>query len=265
MGRLTADRPKCLLEVAGVPLLGHALARLRTSGCQRIVVITGYQASAIEHYVAGHPDVTCVRNPRASSTNVLHSLMTVRDELQRPALIMYSDVVVERSVFDQVLATSGDIVLAVDIDWRGYYVGRTGHPLGEADKAYVDERGRVVRIGKHLTDMAPPGVTDVGEFTGVLRVSVAGAQMLTSTFSELEACIPDDAPFQGANRWGNSYLTDLLQECIDRGAPIYAARVRRGWAELDTEEDYVRLESVAERQRLSLDIRSARPESSEHP
>jgi N-acetyl-alpha-D-muramate 1-phosphate uridylyltransferase len=38
MGELTRDRPKPLLEVAGLPLIDHALALARSAGVRRIVV-----------------------------------------------------------------------------------------------------------------------------------------------------------------------------------------------------------------------------------
>ena len=40
MGALTRDRPKPLIEVAGRPLIDHALALARGAGVRRIVVNT---------------------------------------------------------------------------------------------------------------------------------------------------------------------------------------------------------------------------------
>ena len=39
MGALTAERPKCMLPVAGRPLLHHTMSRLRDAGCDEVVVI----------------------------------------------------------------------------------------------------------------------------------------------------------------------------------------------------------------------------------
>ncbi len=57
MGALTADRPKPLIEVAGRPLLDHAIAAARDGG-GRIAVNAHYRADQIAaHLAAHHPDV----------------------------------------------------------------------------------------------------------------------------------------------------------------------------------------------------------------
>ncbi|MGB1208329.1 MAG: nucleotidyltransferase family protein [Paracoccaceae bacterium] len=58
MGALTRDRPKPLIEVAGRPLLEHALTPVREAGIGRIVVNAHYRADMLADYL-GHsaPDV----------------------------------------------------------------------------------------------------------------------------------------------------------------------------------------------------------------
>jgi MurNAc alpha-1-phosphate uridylyltransferase len=53
MRPLTATRPKPLIEVAGKPLLDHALDRLRAAGVARVVVNVHYLADAVEAHL-GH-------------------------------------------------------------------------------------------------------------------------------------------------------------------------------------------------------------------
>ncbi len=52
MRPLTATRPKPLIEVAGRPLIDHALDRLRTAGVQRAIVNVHYLADAMEAHLA---------------------------------------------------------------------------------------------------------------------------------------------------------------------------------------------------------------------
>src|SRR5687768_18490606 len=51
MRPLTATRPKPLIEVAGKPLLDHALERLRTAGVRKAVVNVHYLADAVEAHL----------------------------------------------------------------------------------------------------------------------------------------------------------------------------------------------------------------------
>ena len=58
MGALTRDRPKPLIEVAGRPLIDHALALARDAGVVRIVVnIHAHPEQMRRHLAAVAPDV----------------------------------------------------------------------------------------------------------------------------------------------------------------------------------------------------------------
>lgn len=52
---LTDDRPKALVDVAGKPLLWHALWKLQDAGYRHIVVNTHHFADKIEEYLEGNP------------------------------------------------------------------------------------------------------------------------------------------------------------------------------------------------------------------
>jgi MurNAc alpha-1-phosphate uridylyltransferase len=52
MGALTRDRPKPLIEVAGRPLIDHALALVRAAGVPRIVVNTHAHAGQMQAHLA---------------------------------------------------------------------------------------------------------------------------------------------------------------------------------------------------------------------
>ena len=48
---LTADRPKPLIEVAGVALLDHVLGHLRTAGIGKVVINAHYRAAQVEDHM----------------------------------------------------------------------------------------------------------------------------------------------------------------------------------------------------------------------
>lgn len=52
---LTADRPKPMLEVAGKPLLGHAIDKVLAAGVEHIVVNTHHCAEVAQAYLQQHP------------------------------------------------------------------------------------------------------------------------------------------------------------------------------------------------------------------
>lgn len=241
MGALTQDKPKCMLPIGERPLLDYTVDALRAIGCTDIVVIVGYRAEAIN--VTG---VEYVSNDDFRDNNILHSLMKAREFLAGPVVISYSDIWTEPRVYEAMAATPGDIVVAVDQDWRPYYQGRTQHPLSEAEKVHYDRTGSVVRIGKHLDDIKD----GCGEFIGLWRMSGDGTEMFKDHFLRLEERLDPEEAFQASKKWRLSYITDMFQELVDQGRPVNCALFERSWAELDTIEDYERLPELAKQQRL---------------
>ena len=121
-------------------------------------------------------------------------------------------------------------------------------PKPDLKRERIDEFLQAI-YGKHLhPDNAESMIC--GEFLGLWRMSAAGTRLLRETFEEIDARLERHDPFQQAELWRMAYITDIVQELIDRGADIDCAVIERGWAELDTVEDYQRLHAIAERQRL---------------
>ena len=61
-----AANSKPLCEVAGKPLLDHAIERLAQAGITRVIVTTGYRAEAIEDHLASRDWPVTVETARTS-------------------------------------------------------------------------------------------------------------------------------------------------------------------------------------------------------
>ena len=241
---LTKFLPKCMLPIAGKPLLHHTMEHMRSAGCDEFVVIVGHGADKIDADGA-----TIVINKDFADNNILHSFMCASDFLRGPVMCSYSDIWVEPKIHRDLTQAGGDICLAVDSDWMPYYEGRSEHPLSEAENVFYDGNGRVVSLGKHL---APNKAGNLwcGEFLGLWRLSSRGCEVWREKFAELENVIDSRESFQQAAEWQKSYITDYAQELIDQGNLIDTALTQRGWAEIDTNQDYERLENLAKKQNL---------------
>ena len=68
MRPLTFTTPKPLLRLAGQPILGHALERLRAAGITRIIVNAHHLAGQIEAFVADMPGVAVRQEPELLDT-----------------------------------------------------------------------------------------------------------------------------------------------------------------------------------------------------
>ena len=68
-GARIGHRPKCLLELGGVPLIRRQLIALSGAGVDEVVVVTGHHAALVEPVVQSFP-VTLVHNPRPDEGQV---------------------------------------------------------------------------------------------------------------------------------------------------------------------------------------------------
>ena len=144
----------------------------------------------------------------------------------------YSDVLFEDWILAGLLSCSSDISVVVDLDWEAGYVGRTEHPLEEAEKVLLDDDGMVRVIGK---DIGPCSVS--GEFIGMIKCTKAGAACFQEYFDQ--ACTDYDLedPFVRATSFRNAYFTDLLQYMVDDGIKVSGVPISRGWQEIDVVGD----------------------------
>ena len=121
----------------------------------------------------------------------------------------------------------------VDIDWRGYYVGRKDHPISEAENVIFNSNNEVQKIGKINT-----GSEEVhGEFIGMIKLSNRGTEIFKEHFHRLKK-IYWNRPFQRASTFQKAYLTDFIQEIVDIGIKVHCVIIESGWKEIDTVEDY---------------------------
>lgn len=227
---LTNGKPKCLLNVAGKTILERQLEIFKDLGAEKIAIIRGYKKDKIDF-----ADLTYFDNDDYQNNNILHSLFCARDFMNGPFVSTYSDIVYDHEVVKKLLSHPADIGVIVDTNWRKTYVGRNKHPITEAELVAIDKRGQVTKIGK---DVVTPNEAH-GEFIGLAKFSAKGAKILTKEFKRLVAKYRkrQNQAFQHAKEFKKAYLTDMIQELIDRGYGVYSVDIKGGWREIDTDED----------------------------
>jgi bifunctional UDP-N-acetylglucosamine pyrophosphorylase/glucosamine-1-phosphate N-acetyltransferase len=114
--RMNSDLPKVLHEVAGLPLIGHAMRAGAALSPERTIVVTGHGAEAVEAMVTRlNPEAVCVRQKEQLGTG--HAVDQARDALagfQGTVIVLYGDTpFVSVGTLEQLVAQRADADVAV--------------------------------------------------------------------------------------------------------------------------------------------------------
>jgi phosphoenolpyruvate phosphomutase len=228
LGPLTAERPKCMIDVRGQPLLRRLCGTLRECGIGDITVVRGYRKEAIDV-----PSITTVDNDAYETTGEAASLACAIGRLEGPCVVSYGDILFRRHLLDALLAAEGDVVVAVDALQRGKadaapgqvsdLVGCSRRHTGD----YLDDEAPVWlrRIGNDLA----PADSD-GEWIGLVKLSDRGAALVAA---ELQAMGADGTLARAS-------LLEMLSRLIAAGQPIGVVYVLGGWLDVDDAFDLAR-------------------------
>jgi len=225
----TEDLPKCMLDFGGKTLLQRQIQAYKDCGIDNITVIRGYKKNKINY-----KSLNYIENTDYKNNNILNSIFYGEEIINGNVIIAYSDILFEPSVVKRLLDSDHDISVVVDIDWRGYYVGRSEHPISEAENVIFNSNNEVVKIGKIATEKKEEVH---GEFIGMMKVTNRGAEILKQNFHRVKK-LYWNKPFQRAKTFQKAYLTDMIQELVDIGIKVHCVIIERGWKEIDTVEDY---------------------------
>lgn len=222
---LTDDRPKCMVELHGRPLIEWQLASLRDAGLRDIQVVTGYCAERIA--ALGLPTIA---NKRWEDTNIVASFLCARNALtnDRPVIVSYGDIVFEPRVVSALIEAPGDIVTTVDLDWLKLWQLRNDDPLNDAETLRLEKGGVISDIGRKPRSL---GEIDA-QYIGLTKFTAKGKRALLEFVASSSTPVwPLPKPVD------QTHFTDLLRGLIAAGVEVRAAAIHGGWLEVDTPGD----------------------------
>lgn len=230
----TNDRPKCMVELKGKPLLHHQLEVIEECGVNRkdIALAAGYLQEAL---VA--PGIKQYRNEQYATTNMVATLFAAENFMQtgEDLIISYGDIVYKPEVFKKLLATEGDLVVAADLGWYDLWKLRMDNPLDDAETFKMTQDGKVLELGKK-----PNKREDAqAQYIGLIKIS---GRKVTDFIQHYHA-IDKAAEYDGKD-FDNMYMTSLIQNIIDAGWDVRAALINRSWLEVDSVEDLEAYENL---------------------
>lgn len=215
LGARTEDRPKCLVELAQKPLIERQIAALRGGGVSAIGIVRGYLADKIDI-----GDATYFENPRWAETNMVMSLVAAASWLRSgPVIISYADIFYEREIVRNMAASSGDLVVAYDRDWRSLWTRRFADPLSDAETFRTDGRGNLIEIGRRAAQ-----IEDIeGQYMGLLKFTPHAWRAVEEVLAGLAPKTRDVMD-----------MTTLLRTLLGSGFPIRTVGIDGQWGEIDS-------------------------------
>lgn len=214
---LTADRPKCLLEVAGKPIIQYQIDGLRAAGVQDILMVVGYKKEKIIE-VLGEGIRYRVYDDFAT-TNNLYTLWSVADELDRACLITFADVICNPALFTAIVKCDKEpFTLLVDTCEVRQNTMR------------VKFRGPfITEIGNHISIQDGQGI-----FLGVAAVNKEGTDLLKPQLTQLAVSAGHES----------DYWTSVINVLAASGIFVCALSINNFWMEVDTPEDLAFVRSL---------------------
>lgn len=224
----TEQRPKCLLELGGKPLLQWQMHALREAGAKDILVVRGY----LGHMLAPQNlpwagSFQTVDNPWWAQSNMLRTLVCadvyVREAFAsgvRRVVISYADIVYPSEHVRALTTCEQDIAITFDELWEPLWRLRFGDPLLDAE-TFRQEGGVLRDIGGK-----PRSLSEIhGQYMGLLAFTSRGWDSLMQTCAALGDAVD------------TTDMTGFLRDLMARNVLVGAVPVQGRWCEADNEAD----------------------------
>jgi len=224
MKNMTDDRPKCMVELRGKPLLEWQLTALHEAGISEIAIVTGYKRELLANRAPME-----FHNPRWAETNMVSSLACAQEWLQaEPCIVSYSDIFYEASAVESLMISTAKLAVTYDPHWLKLWEKRFGDPLLDAETFRLQADGSLAEIGNK-----PQSVAEVqGQYMGLLRFTPEGWAEVLRIRSGLSSAECD-----------RMHMTGTLQKVIEAGrVPVAAVSYEKPWGEVDSAEDLAQYE-----------------------
>lgn len=217
MGPHTADRPKCLLEIAGRTLLDRQVAALRAAGADEVAVVAGWRAELFDGR-----GLTVFLNERWAETTMVASLAAADRWLRAgPVLAGYGDILYTAATVRALAAADQQLAVAYDPGWRALWSRRFADPLDDAETFRLDEAGLLSEIGGRPTTLSEVQ----GQYLGLLKITPPAWSAIRDVLAAGETAAGLD-------------MTALLAVLLARRAPAIGATAVVGpWCEFDHPAD----------------------------
>ena len=222
---LTDENPKCLVEVANKPILGHQIDLfINNKNVEEILIVIGYKPdlvrSFIENNYGGKQKIICIENKDFLTTNNMYSLFLTKNYVKGKFLLINGDVILEPEIVNDFLLYPYEDSIAVNV---GQYF--------EESMKVIKEDEFIVEISKNVSKEEALGCS-----IDFYKFSDSGANVF---FSKIENII---LKRKQLNLWSEVALKEIINQGVFKIKPFDIKG--KYWFEIDDLEDLKKAEKI---------------------
>jgi len=224
LGDLTEDRPKCMVDVRGQPLLQSLIDTLNSADVRDITVVRGYRKEMVNL-----PSIMTVDNDFYGSSGEAATLAYAINALKNDCLIAYGDILFRQYIMDQLLAAESDIVPVVYALWQERDPDPRSRLRDLVAYSTPFQTGYLEDGPVTATHIGPTDPEDAigGEWIGLARVTASGATIVRS---EIDSMWQDGELAQAS-------LCDLFNRIIAVGQDVRVLYITGHWLDVGNHAD----------------------------
>lgn len=223
---LTDTQPKCMVHLAGKPLLDYQITSIQQAGITDIAIVCGYANEAITDQRITKKFI----NSQWQSTNMVYSLIQAAEWLKQEAcIISYSDIFYESSAIRSLIDTDSEIAMTYDRNFLQLWSARFNEPLSDLETFKLNTDGSLADIGGK-----PKNTSEIdGQYMGLLKITPNGWREIDNHLKEL-----------GNEITNKLDMTSLLMQLIRKNIRILAIPYDDRWGEIDHQSDIALYEKL---------------------
>lgn len=224
----TSDKPKCMVEIDGKPLIERQLAILNEFPHNQKIIVGGYKGDMLKKYGALYFD-----NPDYENSNMVWSLKKAISVFEKGLIISYGDIVFSKAILRNLLDSDEEISVVVDLGWQEYWQERQENYLSDAESLIMLDDS-IIDIGRKNVSLD----NIQAQYIGLMKFQNKGLEVLKKYLSDENSLI-------NGKHIRDAYMTDLLQQMIFDGYKLKPILTNGNWIEVDNETDLLLDENIA--------------------
>ncbi|ABE54447.1 2,3-dimethylmalate lyase [Shewanella denitrificans OS217] len=218
---LTEDRPKCLIEINGKPLLQHAINRFRSVGVNDISVVSGYKGEQINHY-----DVKNIANSEYEATGECYSLYCALSQIKKSTIVAYGDLILDGYIINQLPKNDSDADIVIYVDKSNEQIDNHDGCFVQCSSSYSPNPFENEGVSVLAIVDASDRLNAHGQWIGVMKIMDKGVARVHEALQQLI-----DAGEVSAS------ISDLLGQLLKTGSRVKCEYVNGGWIDINTAMD----------------------------